>query len=220
MEKLSQNFVIQAWLVLLLAFCFSVSLAGVQMTLSPKIEMNKINETRQKVPELVLGAGDAQALSQSGQSLDIETHNVEVEKNNKKVLYKVFRAMKSGKPAGWVVKSVGQGYADKIELLIGFDNGMDTITGLFVLEQKETPGLGNKISNWDWRKQFIGKGIDKPLVVVKTGSKSPYEIDAITGATISSQSVCTLVNSAINNLKDPLSETAGQTATENETTGN
>jgi electron transport complex protein RnfG len=216
MEKGPQNYIIQAWLVLLLAFCFSVSLAAVQLTLSPKIEMNKINETRQKVPELVLGAEGVHALSQSGQSLDIESRDVQVEKNNKKIFYKVFRAIQNGKPVGWVVKSSGQGYADKIELLIGFDDKMDAITGLFILEQKETPGLGNKISNWDWRKQFIGKGTDQPLTVVKTGSKTPYDIDAITGATISSRSVCALVNRAISDLKNPLSESSGETATGHE----
>jgi hypothetical protein len=46
---------VQAWLVLVLAVGFGVSLAGVQLALGPVIESNKTNETLEKVPELVLG---------------------------------------------------------------------------------------------------------------------------------------------------------------------
>jgi electron transport complex protein RnfG len=75
--------------------------------------------------------------------------------------------------------------------------------GLFVLEQKETPGLGANITNKPWRKQFSGKPA-KPLVAVKTGAQAPGEIDAITGATISSKSVTRILNSALSDLKNKL----------------
>lgn len=208
MERLANQYIVQAWLVILLAFFFGISLAGVQLTLSPKIEANKINETRQKVPELVLGAEGAAALADSGQTLDIESRLIDVKRNGKKTLYRVFEARDKGNSAGWVVKSKGQGYADKIELLIGFSPDMETISGIFILDQKETPGLGNKIADIKWRKQFIDKALDRSLAVVKTGAKASNEIDAITGATISSRSVCTIINNTVSDLKDPLSTAA------------
>jgi len=210
MEKSANHYIIQAWLVILLAFLFGMSLAGIQLTLSPKIEMNKTNETLGKVPELVLGVEGAAALGNTGKALEIDSRVVDVEKNNKKTFYRVFEAIDKGKPVGWVVKSSGQGYADKIELLIGFGPRMQAIKGLFILEQKETPGLGNKISDWKWRQQFVNKLIDRPLTVVKTGARASNEIDAITGATISSRSVCAIVNNTINDLKDPLSKASFQ----------
>lgn len=204
MEGLKDNYTVQAWLVLLLSMLFGVSLAVVQLTLAPKITANKINETRRMVPELVLGSKGAKKLAKKSQSLDIEIHKIGVSKDNRKTFYSVFQARDKGKTAGWVVKSSGQGYADKIEVLIGFDPLMRGITGLFILEQKETPGLGNKIADEKWRNQFINKGLDKPLKVSKTGSSALNEINAITGATISSRSICTIINTAANDLKEPI----------------
>jgi len=204
MEGLRKNYTVQAWLVLLLAICFGGSLAGVQITLAPRIAENKINETRRMVPELVLGAEGVERFLKEKRTLDIESERIEVKRENKKIFYSVFRALENGKMAGWVVKSSGQGYADKIELLIGFDPLMNGITGIFVLEQKETPGLGNKIADERWRSQFVRKGVEKPLKVVKNGASAANEIDAITGATISSRSVCSIVNTAADDLKGPI----------------
>ena len=99
--------------------------------------------------------------------------------------------------------------ADKIELLVGFDPGMDTITGLFVLDQKETPGLGNKIITPKWRGQFIGRQLATPLAAVKGGAQKAHEIDAITGATISSKSVVNIINTAAVDLRAPLGDGQG-----------
>ena len=70
-----------------------------------------------------------------------------------------------------MAKAGGQGYADKIELLVGIDALTENITGLFILDQKETPGLGNKISDTGWRSQFLDKPATSPLVVVKDKSQ-------------------------------------------------
>ena len=109
---------------------------------------------------------------------------------------------------GWVAKAAGQGYADKIELLVGLDSSAQALTGIFVLEQKETPGLGNKIVTNEWRSQFKGKGTARELVVVKGGAKAPHEIDSITGATISSKTVSDIVNATVNDLRSSLAAKA------------
>jgi electron transport complex protein RnfG len=110
--------------------------------------------------------------------------------------------------AGWVAKTAGQGYADKIEMLVGFDPLVREITGIFVLEQKETPGLGNKIVTEEWRRQFAAKPTDKPLAAVKGKAKADNEIDAITGATISAKAVTDIINTAVKDLRDPLTAKA------------
>lgn len=205
MEKLKQNYIIQAWLVLLLAMFFGSSLAGVQLVLAPKIKQNKMNETLQKVPVLIPGPSQKEKSGKEPR-LEIIPKTLEVTKNGRKKFYSVFHALRNGRPAGWVVKSSGQGYADRIELLIGFDPLASSITGLFVLEQKETPGLGNKIIQKEWTNQFLQKKTDKKITAVKTNTAASNEIDAITGATISSRSVCTIINNTVVDLKEVLNK--------------
>ena len=47
-ERFQNSYILQAWLVIILALFFGVSLAGIQSTLGPMIETNKKNETRER----------------------------------------------------------------------------------------------------------------------------------------------------------------------------
>lgn len=194
----------QAWLVLTLALIFGAALAAVQVNLSGKIATNKRQETLARVPEMVWGAGAAARMAETADPVDIAAGTITVKKKGKTSSYNLFRVTAGNTLAGWVVKAGGQGYADKIELLIGLDAKRNTITGLFVLEQKETPGLGNKIIVDTWRNQFIGKRTDLPLTVIKTADRGAATIDAVTGATISSKAVIGIVNTTIADIQGPL----------------
>jgi len=203
-DRLKNSNFAQAWLILVLALIFGAALAAVQVNLSGIIAANKLNETLARVPELLFGAAAAAGMSSPNASVDITPGTVTVKKDLKTAYYNLFRVAREGKLAGWVVKAGGQGYADKIEIIIGLDPGADTITGLFVLQQKETPGLGNKITFARWRNQFIRKKTSTPLVVTKGKSQAPNAIDAVTGATISSRSVTGIVNRTIGDVKGRL----------------
>jgi len=206
-DRLKNSNFAQAWLILVLALIFGAALAAVQVNLSGIIAANKLNETLERVPELVFGAAAAAGMTSQNASVDITPGTVTVRKDIKTSYYNLFRVTHEGKLAGWVVKAGGQGYADKIEIIIGLDPGADTITGLFVLQQKETPGLGNKITFPRWRNQFIRKKTGTPLVVTKDKSQTPNAIDAVTGATISSRSVTGIVNRTIGDVKGRLTPT-------------
>lgn len=207
-ENTKKNFFSQAWLVLVLAIFFGALLAGIQITLGPTIEANKLNESLAKVPEMVFGTAQAREMAERQQDIAVTPETVEVDKAGKTVRYSVYKAETDGQLAGWVAKTSGQGYADKIEMLIGFDPQVETITGIFVLDQKETPGLGNKIVTEDWRSQFLAKSTDTLLTAVKDKARAGGEIDAITGATISSKAVTDIINTAVNDLRNPLSAKA------------
>jgi electron transport complex protein RnfG len=97
------------------------------------------------------------------------------------------------------------------------DADLSTITGIFVLDQKETPGLGDYITSEDFRKRFENKPTDHPLVVVKSDPDAAHEIMALTGATVSSESVSSIVNVAISNLKEPIQQQTGSHARAGET---
>jgi electron transport complex protein RnfG len=197
------KYISQAWLVILLSLSFAGTLAGVDVWLAPRIEANKLAATIDKIPDLVPGAD--KAASAEAVRAKYSPVPVTVGEGKFKTTYEAFWAMdKSGKPLGWVIKASGQGFADKIELLIGVDAECRTITGLSILSQKETPGLGNKIEEGNEGKpgfltQFRhGLRADEPLTATtSTPDKGSNKIGAVSGATISSRSVCNIVNDAM-----------------------
>ncbi len=68
-----------------------------------------------------------------------------------------------------------------------------TINQIFVLEQKETPGLGTKIKDPKFKDQFLKKNPASWKMLVK---KDGGEVDAISAATISSRAFCDAVQKA------------------------
>ncbi|MFH2146132.1 MAG: FMN-binding protein [Candidatus Omnitrophota bacterium] len=97
-----------------------------------------------------------------------------------------------GELAGWCLPSSSPGYGGPIQILIGI--GRDKkISGIKILDHKETPGLGSKINEIGYKeteagflRQFKNKAV-KDLVLVK--GKTEENIEAITGATISSKAI-------------------------------
>jgi len=191
-SKNDRGYLGQAWLVVLLAICYGGALAGVQTTLGPKIAENKKNETCEVIQQLVPGAD-------KNQTVEVTVEDAAGQPQ------RVYQALSSdGSPQGWVLPAGGQGFADRIELLVGLNDSLSTTTGLYVLDQKETPGLGDYISGQDFQDRFRDKPTDLPLVVVKGDPAASNEIRAISGATISSESVAAIVNQAVAELKGPI----------------
>ena len=96
-------------------------------------------------------------------------------------------------PGGYLFIAYGKGYSSTLETLVGVDANL-TITGAKVMSQQETPGLGDRVQEirpgeetpW-FTDQFVGKSAESNLKVTRDGG----EIDAISGATISSRAVPT-----------------------------
>lgn len=198
---MKNSFIGQGWLVLALALGFGGALAGVETALREPIRLNKENETYDQIPNLVK-ITDPQTRKELAAD---KTKTVEYVSEDDKVAYKAFTS--DGRHIGWVIRSAGQGFADKIELLIGLDTEAKTITGLYVLSQKETPGLGNKIEQAGWRDGFKQKDALSPLLVTPDAPKDyPNRIDPLSGATISSRSVCETVNRAVKDFRAKLGE--------------
>lgn len=209
-DQFKSNFLVQGWLVLLLCLGFGGTLSGVQMKLSPIIEENKKNEIFKIIPGLI--SADSKTAPDQKNPYSVAPFFMNTEKEGGKKSYAVFKVNHTeGGVAGWAVRAAGQGYADRIELILGLSPSADTITGLFILEQKETPGLGNKISDPRWRNQFIGKKTEDAIVAIKGKAANENEIDAITGATISSGSVCRIVNQIVEDVKTPLKAKLNET---------
>jgi electron transport complex protein RnfG len=105
---------------------------------------------------------------------------------------------------GVAVEASGMGYQDIIRLLYGYSPRQQAIVGMWVLASKETPGLGDRIekdasfrANFNALDVSLGAGGDTlahPLELVRHGAKTaPWQIDGITGATISSRAVTAIL---------------------------
>lgn len=104
---------------------------------------------------------------------------------------------KNGKTVGYCIKAEPSGYGGKISMMIGVDTDFN-VTGIKITSMSETPGLGAKADS-DWINQFNGKS--GKLEVVKTGNAKDSQINAISGATITSKAVTSGVNSAVSAAK-------------------
>ncbi|MGM0580523.1 MAG: FMN-binding protein [Bacteroidota bacterium] len=101
---------------------------------------------------------------------------------------------------GVAIVAAGQGYADIIRIIYGYSIDKQEVIGFYVLESKETPGLGDKIekdpvfldnfSALDVALSEDKNSIKNKVTTVKQGEKlNDWEIDGITGATISSRAI-------------------------------
>lgn len=121
----------------------------------------------------------------------------------------LYNGTKAGQSIGLAVKTfTDKGFSGRFDLMVGFlPDG--TIHNISVLEQKETPGLGSKMKEDKFKKQFLGKSPGTMKMIVK---KDGGEIDAITAATITSRAYCDAVQKAYDQWKIQ-SKTLNQTDT-------
>lgn len=95
-----------------------------------------------------------------------------------------FPAKKNGERIGVAVKTKSsKGYSGHVWVMVGFAMNGD-IQRIVVIEHKETPGLGSKMSSPKFLDQFFGKNPAQMKLKVK---KDGGDVDAITGATITSR---------------------------------
>ena len=87
----------------------------------------------------------------------------------------------------------GKGFGGDLNLIVGIDPENETLVGIGVTTHKETPGVGSKVTEEFFGKQFIGLSLDKNFAVKADGGV----IDAVSGATISSRASCEAVKRGI-----------------------
>jgi electron transport complex protein RnfG len=111
----------------------------------------------------------------------------------------VYRARKDGKPVAAVFETTApEGYAGPIRMLIGVDTS-GTLTGVRVLEHRETPGLGDAIEaeRSDWIYHFAGHSIGNPQLPGWAVKKDGGVFDQFTGATITPRLVVNTIKKTL-----------------------
>jgi electron transport complex protein RnfG len=115
-------------------------------------------------------------------------------------LNEIYTATSAGTVVGYTFSTTASGFGGGVGVLTGID-AAGTVTDIRIVSHSETPGLGAKSTDPAFTDRYKGKATDASLVVTKTPSTQPTEIDAITGATITSRAVTTAVNYAIDAYK-------------------
>ncbi|MDA3792198.1 MAG: FMN-binding protein [Elusimicrobia bacterium] len=104
----------------------------------------------------------------------------------------IFKGTGGGVKSGYAVLAGGMGFQGEITMMVGVNEEVNRLMGISVLESVETPGLGDKIKGIDFRKQFRGMPILR---------QKGIKVNAITGATISSDAVEKIIQKAIKDVK-------------------
>jgi electron transport complex protein RnfG len=157
----------------------------------PKIEAYKLQELKKAIAEVLPAHDKYDEIQKSGLTLYVGKKATPADTSH---------------TVGIALQAIGNGFQGKIVIMLGLNPDFSEINGIKILEQIETPGLGTKIvqdpSNKEdpywFSNQFKQLKTDPQIEVVKNIKPTrPIEIQAITGATISSKAVVTILNDHI-----------------------
>lgn len=173
--KMDIGYILRLALILLLITSLAAAiLGGVNAITKDRIAENKAAKTRQALMEVLPGAEDM-ALVDAGSGM----------------VQAVYAPGKDSPVQGWAVQVAPNGFGGAIVMIVGVD-AQGSVCGLSIVSHGETPGLGAVAAaatpaGQGFRGSFFGK----------SGSLGLADIDAMSGATITSQAVLDGVNAAL-----------------------
>ena len=169
-------------------------LTSVGILTEERISLNKQREIEEAITQVVPGTMSSEKLYEEK---DLSVYGVRDE---------------AGALLGYAIYASGMGFQDKIIFMLGTNTSLTKINGLYVIEQKETPGLGAKITDrkfflqyWDNKDCSIPLSLHKPAVGAPE-ELGHSEINTITGATISSEAVLNIANSSLERVRHLIKE--------------
>lgn len=102
----------------------------------------------------------------------------------------------SGASLGYIITVISsEGYGGDIKFTMGVQSD-GTMNGISILSISETAGLGMRANTDEFKSQFVGKNTDK-LVYTKNGASADNEIDALSGATVTTNAMTNGVNAGL-----------------------
>lgn len=169
-------------------------LAGTFTSLDPRIEANRIaalNASLAAIFGAETGAADDEG---TGLSFDEVTDPATPDAPT------IYRGRTAdGELLGYAVRLQTQGYGGTITMLVGLNPELSTIEGIEIVEQIETPGLGGNITTDAFKEQFAELSAQEQIMLVKNiePDKAENEVQALSGATITSRAVVGGVNETL-----------------------
>jgi len=179
---ISSNFFTMVFVLTIVAVLSALALGLTYVTTKDRIRLNSQLETQRAIRKVLPSNYDNDPTRDRYTVSDEEGEALSC-----------FPARRDGKLVGTAIKTYSdEGFNERIELMVGFDPDQ-RIIDIYVCEQSETPGLGNKIGQASFIEQFRNISLQQvPGFELVVGR----EIDGITAATISSRAFCDAVNRA------------------------
>lgn len=174
----------------LLAICIIIPLA---LSVTNKVTAKKIaeleNENSKKNMQSLVSADDFEKCSNGG--------------------IEYYTAIKGGDTAAYIFTESAKGYGGNVSVMTAVKPD-GTIAGVAILDVSgETPGLGQNAAKESFYSQYAG--LKKGVSLLKNGAKAENnEVDAVTGATITSTAVTRAVNAALDDFEKVKGETVGE----------
>jgi len=195
---MSNNARVLIFAVILGAACAAL-LAGLNLFTEP---YRTANEEAEAVQNILAALGVEEASGADPEHL-LQIFNDQVVVREENGL-KIFEYNPGGSaPAAIAVPVSGPGLWGPVDGVLALESDGNTIRGVRFFKQEETPGLGGEIGSEWFQDQFKGKTITDPngvpgIRIVKSGVASgPNVVDAITGATMTSDRVEAMLNDVI-----------------------
>lgn len=174
----------------LLAICIIIPLA---LSVTNKVTAKKIaeleNENSKKNMQSLVSADDFEKCSDGG--------------------IEYYTAIKGGDTAAYIFTESAKGYGGDVSVMTAVKPD-GTVAGVAILDVSgETPGLGQNAAKESFYSQYAG--LKKGVSLLKNGAKAENnEVDAVTGATITSTAVTRAVNAALDDFEKVKGETVGE----------
>jgi electron transport complex protein RnfG len=113
-------------------------------------------------------------------------------KDESGIIREVYAAYIGEELAGYVFSVAPKGFGGEIAVTVGVDSE-HSVSGVRIGDNQETPGLGSKAADEKFTEQYIGKDISKEIKIVKRPASTDDEVQAVSGATISTRAVTNAV---------------------------
>jgi len=153
--------------------------------------LEAVTKERIETQQLLFLKGPAVKEIMEGCSNDPLTDRIRIKEGKEERQF--FVGKFDGKPNVVAFESYGKGFGGKIGVMVGVDIDKDKIVGIAITTHSETPGLGARAkTEKSFKGQFKGKDINKAFKVKADGG----DVDAVSGATITSRGVCMALEEA------------------------
>lgn len=192
---MKKSFAYPVFFMALLTAVFTFILSYLNYSTAEKVALLQETELRKKI----LYVFDISVPSESPDDIEaVFNENIEEEVVHNQ---RYFIAKENGEVKGYAFPVGGPGLWGSIEGYIGVSQDYNEILGIEFINHSETPGLGGRISEDIFKEQFrgldISKGIGGNYIIYRPGSGG--NVDAIAGATLTSQAVSKFMNVDIEN---------------------
>lgn len=182
----TDEIVIPTAVLVIICLVITLALSGTNLLTKNKIANLEIQKKNTAMQKLILA-----------DEFKEEVITVQNNETGETTEVKYNTALKDGSVSGYIFTVAAKGYGGDISVMTAVDTKGSVIAIEILDASGETPGLGQNVTKPGWYSQF--NGLKEGITVIKGGSANAAnnEINAVTGATISSKGVTKAVNQAL-----------------------